>query len=612
MARIDSNTNLMGCCILVLITLFTILTSGVVDGKIAHRQRHGTVKTLQLKNGDLIDCVDIYKQPAFSHPLLKNHTIQFKPASDPTDRFGLNTKIEPLENMFEAVQCPEGTIPIVRNHQHNFTAPQDSDHLDEELNTIFRDPPNHEYAEVTILHTNMFGAQATINVWNPHVELDNELSMARISVIGGRGKDRETIMAGWKVSPIDNDPRFFIGWSTSNAGCVDLDCAGFVVTNTQFSIIGGLLQPYSLYMGNQYDIYVKIYQEKETGKWWVRFQDQILGYWPRKLFNILVNAGANRVIWGGHIINHEKNGRHTSTDMGSGHTPSTGFGKAAFFRKIGYIDYENIMTFPENKVLETHVSKPQCYDVRIVEQWSSDFGTQFYYGGPDEWIVGLVGKSWSSSPVVLLAVFPYSTSPAENSPSRALAPENSPTWSTSGTELTSNAGCVDLDCAGFVVTNTQFSIIGGLLQPYSLYMGNQYDIYVKIYQEKETGKWWVRFQDQILGYWPRKLFNILVNAGANRVIWGGHIINHEKNGRHTSTDMGSGHTPSTGFGKAAFFRKIGYIDYENIMTFPENKVLETHVSKPQCYDVRIVEQWSSDFGTQFYYGGPGLSGRCRS
>ncbi|XP_024979030.1 uncharacterized protein LOC112516245 [Cynara cardunculus var. scolymus] len=30
-----------------------------------------------VKDGDIIDCVDIYKQPAFHHPALKNHTIQF-------------------------------------------------------------------------------------------------------------------------------------------------------------------------------------------------------------------------------------------------------------------------------------------------------------------------------------------------------------------------------------------------------------------------------------------------------------------------------------------------------------------------------------------------------
>ncbi|GAU31341.1 hypothetical protein TSUD_315510 [Trifolium subterraneum] len=34
------------------------------------------VKSIKSEDGDIIDCVDIYKQPAFDHPALKNHTIQ--------------------------------------------------------------------------------------------------------------------------------------------------------------------------------------------------------------------------------------------------------------------------------------------------------------------------------------------------------------------------------------------------------------------------------------------------------------------------------------------------------------------------------------------------------
>jgi len=31
---------------------------------------------LQSEDGDIIDCVNIYGQPAFDHPALKNHTIK--------------------------------------------------------------------------------------------------------------------------------------------------------------------------------------------------------------------------------------------------------------------------------------------------------------------------------------------------------------------------------------------------------------------------------------------------------------------------------------------------------------------------------------------------------
>lgn len=33
---------------------------------------------LQSEDGDIIDCIDIYKQPGLDHPALKNHIIQVK------------------------------------------------------------------------------------------------------------------------------------------------------------------------------------------------------------------------------------------------------------------------------------------------------------------------------------------------------------------------------------------------------------------------------------------------------------------------------------------------------------------------------------------------------
>lgn len=46
-----------------------------VDGKLKLLNKR-SLKTIQTEYGDVIDCVDIYQQPAFEHPSLKNHTIQ--------------------------------------------------------------------------------------------------------------------------------------------------------------------------------------------------------------------------------------------------------------------------------------------------------------------------------------------------------------------------------------------------------------------------------------------------------------------------------------------------------------------------------------------------------
>ncbi|KAM7254392.1 hypothetical protein ACFE04_003772 [Oxalis oulophora] len=186
----------------ILILITSILSDGfVVDAR--SDIPNGTLKTMKLKNGNVIALISTNNPHLV---ILFSRITQY--SSNPTDQLGVNAKIEPLENMFEACQCPEGTIPMIRN-QSNFTAPIESDQLSE---IVFTDTPNHEYAEVSIIDIPIFGAQAFINVWNPHVELKNEASRAHISVIGGYDKSKEIITAGWTVRTIDNVPRFYIYW----------------------------------------------------------------------------------------------------------------------------------------------------------------------------------------------------------------------------------------------------------------------------------------------------------------------------------------------------------------------------------------------------------------
>ena len=45
---------------------------------------------------------------------------------------------------------------------------------------------------------------------------------------------------------------------------------------------------------------------------------------------------------GGEVVHSTSDGTHTETQMGSGHFPSEGFGKAAFFKDIKYFNDQNI------------------------------------------------------------------------------------------------------------------------------------------------------------------------------------------------------------------------------------------------------------------------------
>ncbi|WZZ55264.1 hypothetical protein YC2023_055371 [Brassica napus] len=53
-----------------------------------------------------VDCVEIYKQPAFQHPSLKNHKIQ--------EIFSSYEDLERSDNYEKKEQCPKGTVPIFR------------------------------------------------------------------------------------------------------------------------------------------------------------------------------------------------------------------------------------------------------------------------------------------------------------------------------------------------------------------------------------------------------------------------------------------------------------------------------------------------------------------
>ncbi|KAL6002945.1 hypothetical protein ACLOJK_023167 [Asimina triloba] len=82
-----------------------------------------TIKTIKLEDEDIIDCVDIYKQPAFDHPALRNHTIQMRP-SDHTEEMASNARssssiASPAQPSSMNESCPERTIPILRPRKSN-------------------------------------------------------------------------------------------------------------------------------------------------------------------------------------------------------------------------------------------------------------------------------------------------------------------------------------------------------------------------------------------------------------------------------------------------------------------------------------------------------------
>ncbi|XXG45968.1 hypothetical protein AAC387_Pa02g0917 [Persea americana] len=274
------------------------------------------IKTIKSEDGDIIDCVDIYKQPAFDHPLLKNHTIQMRPGF--YDRENMSSS-KPIQQLWlKSGSCPEGTIPIQRTQKRQLLAAR----------ALSAPSPNMEVSD------GLFG---------------------------------------------DNATRLYAFWGTDDGGCFNLICSGFVQTGQAVTL--GAATRVSTYGGEQIVIKVKIYWDNTTRSWWLAVENTLVGYWPGSLFKNMA-GNADIIQWGGQVHNSLPRGRHTSTQMGSGHFPVEGFRKSAFFDKCVYFDTDtNIGKTPRDGYQKV-VSKPTCYGISDIYPVEGGPGVGFFFGGP--------------------------------------------------------------------------------------------------------------------------------------------------------------------------------------------------------------------------------------
>lgn len=361
-----------------------------------------SIKIIQSPDGDIIDCVHISHQPAFDHPFLKNHTIQMRPAYHPDRVYDLNRGENPSSGSGSTPtqmwhlngRCPEDTIPIRRTKREDVLRASSVQRFGRKKRRVIPEPRSaepdlihqsgHQHAIAYVEGGKYYGAKATINVWDPKIQQSNEFSLSQLWILGGSfGEDLNSIEAGWQVSPDlygDNNTRLFTYW-TSDAyqatGCYNLLCSGFIQINNDIAM-GASIFPISGFHNSQYDINILVWKDPKEGNWWMQFgNDYVLGYWPSFLFSYLADS-ASMIEWGGEVVNSEPDGEHTSTQMGSGHFPEEGFGKASYFRNIQVVDESNNLKSP--KGIGTFTEQSNCYDVQSGS--NGDWGSYFYYGGP--------------------------------------------------------------------------------------------------------------------------------------------------------------------------------------------------------------------------------------
>ncbi|KAL5196689.1 hypothetical protein ABZP36_000201 [Zizania latifolia] len=290
-------------------------------------------------------------------------------------------------------RCPEGTVPIRRTKKDDLLRASSLRQYGRKwhptLNLMSIDPnmlneSGHQHAIAFVDGDKYYGTKATINVWEPKIQQPNEFSLSQLWILGGSfGDGLNSIEAGWQVSPYlygDNNTRLFTYWTSDGyqaTGCYNLFCSGFIQTSSEIAM-GASIFPVSNYGGSQYEISILIWKDAKEGKWWMQFgRDYVLGYWPSFLFSYLADS-ASTIQWGGEVVNSEPDGAHTSTQMGSGHFPEEGFGKASYFKNIQVVDSSNQLK--ELRDVTTFTEQPSCYDMQYDN--NGDWGSYFYYGGP--------------------------------------------------------------------------------------------------------------------------------------------------------------------------------------------------------------------------------------
>ncbi|CAI9093617.1 OLC1v1029164C2 [Oldenlandia corymbosa var. corymbosa] len=372
---------------------------------------NAVLKSIQSEDGDIIDCVDIYKQPALNHPALRNHKIQMLPSYVPTmektprkinrakrKKNKLYSKSESQVSVTKQIwhkngSCPEGTVPIRRNMQTmNKALPilsrrynssfNRSKHEFSQNNTLNMLRANHA---MSILLTEGYaytGAQGDIAVYNPTVEGSDEYTLSDVSLENGGQGFFEAIRSGWMVNPMvygDKNTRFFTYWTADGAkstGCFDSLCPGFVQVSKDIAL-GATIDHISSPSNRPSQVMsISIYKDQNTNNWWVDLGGKKIGYWPSELFEGLSHHAAS-VQWGGDVYSTRLTTPHTATAMGSGEYASPIDWLVGSIRGMRILQYSSGWKYPE--WTNTYADQYDCYSFYL--QIVAD-DPVFYYGGP--------------------------------------------------------------------------------------------------------------------------------------------------------------------------------------------------------------------------------------
>ncbi|KAL1197065.1 Protein neprosin [Cardamine amara subsp. amara] len=330
------------------------------------------LKSIKLNEKMIYDCLDIYKQPSLNHPSLQNHKIQMEPSFS-TLKSTNQTESKRNEN---PIDCPNGTVPILRNTKEYVENAQYF--TEKRFNPLTIERHGEHMAGIRSEGQGPYhGVAASMSVHDMIIN-SGQSSYANIYVTSGVNNTVNLIETGWMINPsIFGDGRT---WSygywkgAKGGGCYNNICHGFVQVSKTEPLSGPIAEAPP---GKRY-ISVSIQQDQISRNWWVtdvKFNqpDIHIGYWAKEMFDLISNGGDIVGVGGG--VQASPSGK--SPPMGNGHFPT-----------IHPIDSARV---PDMRIMDSsHTFKPQSkfkFELLLDNDKCYGFGTDyrgflFTYGGP--------------------------------------------------------------------------------------------------------------------------------------------------------------------------------------------------------------------------------------
>lgn len=371
-----------------------LVTVGGIGGRQFHAARESdmqeqlrhlnkpSVKTIKTEYGDIYDCIDFYKQPAFDHPLLKNHNFhpQMRPSSKPTwgttGDFIQNTK---ASNFGLDEGCPAGTVPIRRvSDGDRIQAQMLSNTYASRVRPLSAGPkPGTHYAIVQTKtdpgFINYRGVGANMSIYNPPV-VRSQYSLGHITIESGP----ESIQVGWMVNQAlykDDQTRMFIYTDSRDQHCFNTQCPGFIIVSTDVPLDIVLL---SSKPGGPTSVYgFQIYQDLVNGNWWLEVSNgsafKKVGFWPRDIFSGLAEPAPYAACGG---VTYSPPG-DLDPPMGAGHYPFEDTRFDAYCADIVVVNQEyKFVSVKMDEYTDTDEYRVKDKGIR------RSFGHLAYFGGP--------------------------------------------------------------------------------------------------------------------------------------------------------------------------------------------------------------------------------------